>query len=176
MMLGTMVRTTRGGTVYSGVSRSGCCCTLTLLLSGVRLLLLVQAEDVMHKLVLLARLDHPTPEKTYTERNTYTKVSQSVYHFVPDRNISITTQCFAVNLCKELCRPIHFFINTVKYQHYHQHDRFVSVCTGITDLLTILQSWPSQQKDSGIAFYLYQPSINTATRGLSINSINKDRD
>lgn len=41
----------------------GVAVTLTLLLSGVRQLLLIQAEDVMHKLVLLARLDHPTPEK-----------------------------------------------------------------------------------------------------------------
>jgi len=82
MMLGTVVRTTRGGTVYSGVSRSGCCCTLTLLLSSVRLLLLVQAEDVMHKLVLLARLDHPTPEK-HTQKETHTQwsVSQSITLF-----------------------------------------------------------------------------------------------
>lgn len=37
---------------------------LFLLLDGVRYLLVVQAEDVMHELVLLARLDHPTPVKT----------------------------------------------------------------------------------------------------------------
>lgn len=37
----------------------------TLLLGGVRQLLLVQAEDVMHKLVLLARLDHPAPAETH---------------------------------------------------------------------------------------------------------------
>lgn len=41
----------------------GVAMALTLLLSSVRQLLLIQAEDVMHKLVLLARLDHPTPEK-----------------------------------------------------------------------------------------------------------------
>lgn len=57
------MHTTRGGTVYSGVSRSGCGCSVNLLLSSVRQLLLIQAEDVMHKLVLLARLDHPAPEK-----------------------------------------------------------------------------------------------------------------
>lgn len=34
-----------------------------LLLSTVRQLLLVQAEDVMHKLVLLTCLDHPAPEQ-----------------------------------------------------------------------------------------------------------------
>lgn len=36
---------------------------LSLLFSSVRQLLLIQAEDVMYKLVLLTRLDHPTPEK-----------------------------------------------------------------------------------------------------------------
>lgn len=34
-----------------------------LLLSSVRQLLLVQAEDVMHELVLFTGLDHPTSEK-----------------------------------------------------------------------------------------------------------------
>lgn len=34
-----------------------------LLLSSVRQLLLIQAEDVMHKLVLFTGLDHPTSEK-----------------------------------------------------------------------------------------------------------------
>lgn len=37
---------------------------LFLFLGGVRYLLVIQAEDVMHELVLLARLDHPTPAKT----------------------------------------------------------------------------------------------------------------
>lgn len=62
MMLGYVVHTAGGSIAYSGVSRSMCGCFL--LLGGVRYLLVVQAEDVMHKLVLLARLDHPTPVKT----------------------------------------------------------------------------------------------------------------
>ena len=41
----------------------------TLLLGGVRQLLLVQAEDVMHKLVLLARLDHPASAETHTQKD-----------------------------------------------------------------------------------------------------------
>ena len=44
----------------------GVAVVLTLLLSSVRQLLLIQAEDMMYELVLLARLDHPTPRKTDT--------------------------------------------------------------------------------------------------------------
>lgn len=51
----------------------GVAVALTLLLSSVRQLLLIQAEDMMHKLVLLARLDHPTPEK-HTQKHTHNMV------------------------------------------------------------------------------------------------------
>lgn len=46
---------------------------LFLLLGGVRYLLVVQAEDVMHELVLLARLDHPTPAQ-HTRECTFVTV------------------------------------------------------------------------------------------------------
>jgi len=46
----------------------GVAVVLTLLLSSVRQLLLIQAEDMMHKLVLLTRLDHPTPKKKHTKK------------------------------------------------------------------------------------------------------------
>lgn len=41
----------------------GVAVVLHLLLSSLRKLLLIQAQDVMHKLVLLTRLYHATPEK-----------------------------------------------------------------------------------------------------------------
>lgn len=64
----------------------GVAVALTLLLSGVRQLLLVQAEDVMHKLVLLTRLDHPASDKhtrrqrkTHLERRSLLGFIQSEY-------------------------------------------------------------------------------------------------
>lgn len=41
----------------------GAAAVLTLLFSSVRQLLLIQAEDMMHKLVLLTGLDHATSDK-----------------------------------------------------------------------------------------------------------------
>lgn len=61
MTLGYVVRTARGGVQWC----VSVLVWLILLLGGVRYLLLIQAENVMHKLVLLARLDHPTPDETH---------------------------------------------------------------------------------------------------------------
>lgn len=61
MTLGYVVRAARSGVQWCVSVRVW----LSLLLGGVRYLLLVQAENVMHELVLLARLDHPTPGETH---------------------------------------------------------------------------------------------------------------
>lgn len=62
-MLGKVVHTTKGGKCTVVCLGLDVAVALNLLLSSVRQLLLIQAEDVMYKLVLLRCLDHPTPEK-----------------------------------------------------------------------------------------------------------------
>lgn len=65
-----------------------------LLLSSVRQLFLVQAEDVMHELVLFTGLDHPTSEKhTGSTKNSCDK-KQNEFHFAV-----LTEMLTVVNSC-----------------------------------------------------------------------------